>query len=413
MSDGRAAQSLARILSARAGLRLDGAGQAAGSILARAAERAGAPDVEHYAADVVVGNLPLMSLVEETRIGETYFFREPHQLEFLKRQLFNSHGPADVPLRLWSAGCASGEETYTLAMMALDAGVPAEILGTDISEIAIEAARRAEYPKWSLRGPQRDRALRHLQRAANDHFVVDERLRRGVTFGLHNLVGTAPPAPSSGGWNAILCRNVLIYFDQETQLRVIEMLAGALAENGWLFLGSCDPPASSTSLLLEAVVAEEGVFYRRRGAPGGKPPPAPHAPLPPVRPQPRRVVPRPLPPSVTGPPPMPMAAPEPLEDARAACLEGLQALELGDREAALRLFRRALYLDPALLVAELASAALFEREADPAAAARGYRRALRLASERPQDVEVPLASGATYGDISAHCHRMLVRLAHT
>ncbi|MDB4944683.1 MAG: methyltransferase, CheR-type [Labilithrix sp.] len=420
----RTTRELAHLLSARAGLRLTGAGQLPQAVLQRAARRAGAATVESYAAAVASGDASISALVEEARIGETYFFREPHQLAFLQREVLEPAASSGAPVRVWSAGCASGEEPYSIAMLLAAAGMSGEVLGTDISEVALAAAKQRRYSAWSLRGPWKDRALPYLAADADGRFTLDRALAAKVRWRTHNLVAELPPPPASASaWDAILCRNVLIYFDEATQQRVIEALAGALRPGGFLLLGSCDPPAAGAAPLLEPIIADEGVFYRRRGP--GLPVEAPRARLerPPAAQTPPRIVGAPAPRTRPAQPPLETALGEPLpvageplpvagepDEARRHCLIGLEALELGDREAALQAFRRALYLDPDLVVAELASAGLHAREGDARGAIRGYQRALRLARTRPEDDEVPLASGATYGDIVAHCQRTLASL---
>jgi len=407
-------QNLSRLLVEKAGIRLQrGPLVANRMLLERAAQRAGAGSVESYAADVAVGRASIEALVEEARIGETYFYREPHQLTFLRRQLFVPKAGERRPLRLWSAGCASGEEAYTLAMMAVDAGIPTEIVGSDIAPSATATAGRGDYPGWSLRGPHRAHAVPHLEQRG-DRYHVRANVHDRVTFAVHNLVAHEMLRASGGeGWDAILCRNVLIYFDRETQVRVIDKLARALAPGGWLLLGSCDPPAGSA--VLEPIVAEEGVFYRRSGASvAPAPSPASFAPAswtglrsPSRAPAPAvacRVS------SIAAPLPAEVAPEAAAGDARTICLRGLAAMELGARDAALELLRKALFLEPDLVVAELATAALFEREGEERAARLGYRRALRITEARPAEAEVPLASGATYADLSAHCRRMLASL---
>ena len=407
-------QNLSRLLVEKAGIRLQRGPVGANRVLLeRAAQRAGAGSVENYAADLAAGLASIEALVEEARVGETYFYREPHQLDFLRRQLFVPPAADGRPLRLWSAGCASGEEAYTLAMMAVDAGAATEIVGSDISRTATAAAGRGDYAGWSLRGPHRAHAVPHLELLGERHRVRDN-VRERVTFVVHNLVADEMLRASGGeGWDAILCRNVLIYFDRETQVLVIDKLARALAPGGWLLLGSCDPPAGS--LALEPIVAAEGVFYRRSRAPralaqarrafvpaawtGLRPPPRELAPAVAYRA-----------PSVAAPLLPELAPATDVSDARATCLRGLAAMELGARDAALELLRKALFLEPGLVVAELATAALFQREGEERAARLGYRRALRITEGQPAEAEVPLASGATYADISAHCRRVLASL---
>src|SRR5262249_5413501 len=122
-------------------------------------------------------------------------------------------------VRAWSAGCASGEEAYSLAMVFAEEGLAdrAYLLATDVSGAALAKARRATYGSWALRGDGAAAALPHLERHG-DRFVVKEPIRRLVTFERLNLALDLYPSLETGtlGLDLILCRNVLIYFDSVT-----------------------------------------------------------------------------------------------------------------------------------------------------------------------------------------------------
>jgi len=165
-------------------------------------------------------------LASHLTVGETYFFREPAHFEVIRHEVIpdvlRRRGPGHK-LRVWSAGCASGEEAYSLAIAVEEAGLAdrAHILGTDISRAALAAAREASYGTWSLRGVD-DGLVRRYFRRAQDRRLLDERISKRVAFEFLNLALDAYPSVAAGVWgmDLILCRNVLIYFDRQTIARV-------------------------------------------------------------------------------------------------------------------------------------------------------------------------------------------------
>jgi chemotaxis protein methyltransferase CheR len=146
-------------------------------------------------------------------------------------------------LRLWSAGCATGEEPYTLAMVLAEAlekhgnGIDAKILATDLSPQALETARRGVYPIDRLEGVNAERRRRWFLRGEGeytDYACVHPRLRELVSILPLNLLHEWP---MQGPFDAIFCRNVVIYFDKPTKQRLFQRYAGLLPEGGYLFLG--------------------------------------------------------------------------------------------------------------------------------------------------------------------------------
>ncbi|HVP65671.1 MAG TPA: CheR family methyltransferase [Anaeromyxobacteraceae bacterium] len=179
----------------------------------------------------------VMALVERTVVGETFFWRHPEQIALLAELAFG----ADGPLYLWSAGCASGEEPYSLAMALLEAGRAGRgdrILATDVSARGLSRARSATYGARPLRRlPERLRA-RYLSGEPPGAEVVAE-ARRLVSFSRNNLVADSPP---SGPFDVVVCRNVLIYFDPVLAAEVLYRLVGATRPGGILVLGPVELP---------------------------------------------------------------------------------------------------------------------------------------------------------------------------
>lgn len=195
----------------------------------------------------------------------SYFFRDSEQLAALRTLLLSRQRSAGRgPLLIWSAGCATGEEPYSIAMLCADLGVEAQVLATDIRSDGLELAQRATYRPWSLR---------HLPTSYRDRFttpiagahLVDRSIRERVTFRFHNLIDGVLPRPVGGdAWDWIICRNVLIYFDRPIVQRVTRSLSAVLAPDGWLFLSSTESLHGITSPF--TVEQVEGSFgYRLQG----------------------------------------------------------------------------------------------------------------------------------------------------
>jgi chemotaxis protein methyltransferase CheR len=259
-------------LRERAGLEFPGDRDAyLAAAVARAAEAAGGLGADAYAAAVLRGDADLQPLVEEVTVGETYFFRDPAQWAFVERVVLRGalarrdRDRDRVLFRAWSAGCASGEEPYTLAMLLADAGLSGrfDVVGTDISEVALARARRADYSLWSLRGDAGTRARRHLS-LVDGRFRLHPAIAAQVRFARLNLAEPGWPSPSRGiaDLDLVLCRNVLIYLAAEHVAAVAARLFQALAPGGWLLAGASDP-ALARHAPFEVVAGEHGVAYRR------------------------------------------------------------------------------------------------------------------------------------------------------
>ncbi len=186
-------------------------------------------------------------LLEHSVIGETYFFRHPEQFAAVQSQIVGSFSK-EISLRVWSAGCATGEEPYSIAMMLADAGRSRThdyILGTDISEKELRIARQAIYGPWSLRRLNPSILQRHFE-SEGDKVRVAKSIRDHVELRPHNLISDPIPLPSC---HLIFCRNVLIYFRPDTVTQVIRRLVSALLPGGILVLGPVEMPMATLSQL--------------------------------------------------------------------------------------------------------------------------------------------------------------------
>ncbi|MGE0708224.1 MAG: CheR family methyltransferase [Planctomycetota bacterium] len=207
----------------------------------------------------------LEDLVEELAIGETSFFRDSRQLALIEEELLGRLArelPPGAPLRVWSAGCATGEEAFTLALLLERAGCLAgrtlEVIGTDIVEARLARARAGRYGERALARTPLELRQRYFEREGEVWRVARERLRCSVRFRRHNLLDPAPL--DLDGCALVLCRNVLIYFDAAAdRARILEQLAARLHPAGYLLLGHAE--AASTPRL-QAEYRDGVVFHR-------------------------------------------------------------------------------------------------------------------------------------------------------
>ena len=257
----------AQAIQAHAGLSLESTRCAdAESGMRRAMVRAGIADIATYAERLASSRELLDPLVTELTVGETYFFREPDHFNFIRDEVLprvRARRGGQHVVRIWSAGCATGEEAYSLAILMQETGIRGHVLATDISQHALRRARDATYRPWALRSLDDDRRRRWFH-PAGEGWRLDARLEQQVTFERHNLARDAYPSLPIGLWDMdlVLCRNVLIYFDRASIARVARGLYETLAEGGWLLTGPSDPPLDGLAPLVP-VITKYGVFYRR------------------------------------------------------------------------------------------------------------------------------------------------------
>jgi len=185
-------------------------------------------------------------------INVTAFFRDESPWEYLREQIVP--GMLDGarnhdPLRIWSAGCASGEEAYSLAMLLSEAlgreqfRDRIKIYATDVDDQALNQARAASYSEKDLEAVPEPLRRKYFA-PENDRYVFDKDLRRSVIFGRHDLIQDAPISRI----NLLVCRNSLMYFNTEAQSRILARFHFALGENGVLFLGKAEMLLSHTQL---------------------------------------------------------------------------------------------------------------------------------------------------------------------
>ena len=183
-------------------------------------------------------------LVNKLTTNHTYFMREPQHFEFLEQvvlpKLVKQAGN-NRDLRIWSAGCSTGEEPYTLAMT-IDSFFGAEkclwdtkILATDISTAALERAQKAIYPSSQLSSiPNRWRA-NYFRKIDDEHNILGDNIRKEVIFRRFNLMNATFPFKKK--FHLILCRNVMIYFEADIRLQLVNRFYDQLEPGGYLFIG--------------------------------------------------------------------------------------------------------------------------------------------------------------------------------
>ncbi len=192
----------------------------------------------------------------------TAFFREAHHFEHFEREIVAPSRPVGRRLRIWSAGCSTGEEAYSIAMVlhtnaeALT-GRDRRILASDLDTEVLASAARGIYGADRLRTlPSRFRTAAFITPVAGDQVSISEPVRNLIAFRALNLIG---PWPFKGSFDVIFCRNVLIYFSPEMRERIIGRFADLLVPNGVLYLGHSESILGSHSRLS----AEGHTIYRR------------------------------------------------------------------------------------------------------------------------------------------------------
>jgi chemotaxis protein methyltransferase CheR len=213
------------------------------------------------------GRAELDEAIDLVTINETYFFREEYQLRAYKEEILRMLRAGPHPrdrLSVWSAGCSTGEEVYSIAMLTREAGVftgrTVRIFGSDISRKCVAAARRGVYGHSSFRATPQDMRRRYFVERSDGMHVTDE-LRSVCQFAHLNLLDVAR-STVVGRVDVIFCRNVLIYFDEASRRRVIEMFYDRLLPGGFLLLGHSES-LLNVSTAFELVHLREDLVYRK------------------------------------------------------------------------------------------------------------------------------------------------------
>jgi chemotaxis protein methyltransferase CheR len=188
-------------------------------------------------------------LVDELTTNKTSFFRESSHFDVLRKKGIAT--TVNRRLRVWSAGCSSGEEPYTLAMTLREMGdelngYDVRILATDLSERMLSKARAGIYDDEQMGDIAPALRAKYFERTNDDQWRVKPVLRQLIQFAPLNLQGEWP---MKGPFNAIYCRNVMIYFDRETRQKLVNRFTNLLAPNGFFFVGHSESLTGLTSTL--------------------------------------------------------------------------------------------------------------------------------------------------------------------
>jgi chemotaxis protein methyltransferase CheR len=350
-------------------------------------------------------------LIDEVTVQETTFVRDRDQLDAIPWHglLRSARAAGSAVIRVWSAGCATGEEPYTLALLAAEAFAPApapvDVLGTDISGRAIAAATAGRYRERAVRALDAPLRRRYLEHQGDGSYLVSQRLRELVRFRQHNLVRDQVPPPGEAGFDLITCRNVLIYFDAPIAERAVERLDCSLRPDGKLLLGVADALRRTFQ-----TTAREHLPDRPRAAKPADRSPAPRPRTPPRESRSGRLA---AALAAAGKGHREAALTEvqallacnPL-DTDAHFVYGLVVLEGGEPARAVAAFRRALYTDPTFALAAFTLGCAHDALGDRAAARRAYEQALRTLD--PADIRHELLlQQIDIGDIAAACQTRL------
>ncbi|CAN5881171.1 N/A [soil metagenome] len=202
----------------------------------------------------------LAHLFNMVLINVTTFFRDPEAWEFLRThaipRIVAARGPHG-PIRVWSAACSSGEEAYTLAILLAEALGPdafrerVKIYGTDVDEEALTLARAATYPPKQVEGVPAELLDRYFERTAS-HYSFRKEFRRAIIFGRNNLVHDSPISRI----DLLTCRNSLMYFNPETQARILARFHFALNDGGYLMLGRSETLLSHPNIFVPAEIKQ-------------------------------------------------------------------------------------------------------------------------------------------------------------
>ncbi|MEP0908854.1 ATP-binding protein [Leptolyngbya subtilissima ST-M1] len=223
--------------------------------------------LEDYAQHLQEHPAEVQALHDEILIHVTSFFRDPDTFEQLKAQVFptiSQNKAADTPIRIWVAGCSTGEEVYSIAICLLEffsdrATVPPiQIFATDISEAAIAKARAGVYLESQMGGVSPERLSRFFFPVAAGGYQISSAVRELCVFARHDL-GSDPPFSNL---DLISCRNVLIYLSSALQERIIAIFHYSLNLNGFLVLGASESVKTASDLF--ASVHEAAKIYARK-----------------------------------------------------------------------------------------------------------------------------------------------------
>jgi chemotaxis protein methyltransferase CheR len=316
------------------------------TFLHRRLREARVPSLEEYLARLSPQSSELQLLLDSITVTHSWFMRDPGQLAIIA-ELLARRPPGAPPLKVWVPGCATGEDVYSIAILAEDAGRAVEVVGTDINLAALRRAELGSYGSWSVK--DLSDVERYFQRGERSTFKIAERFKPSVRFERHNLL----EAPPRSDWDVVLCRNVLIYISRERARGVVERLSDSLVSGGYLLLGASEvvfevPPQLDATYIAGRLalrrVAENGARHSSRPPTPSLVPHAPkerwHAPVPALPRAAASITERGLPATAAA-----LAADSPLS-AEALLARGHDLLDRSELAAAVIEYELAVDLDP-------------------------------------------------------------------
>lgn len=210
-------------------------------------------------------------VIDSMTTNETFWFRDVYPYDYLKNTLFPQYMTGNNrmfgPVRIWSAACSSGQEPYSISMMAEEykrqsmgnLARQVQIVATDLSSTVLEQARNGEYDKLSvMRGLSAERLERYFDNPSPQIWKVKPFVKERIDFRSLNLMDSYA---SLGKFDIVFCRNVLIYFNAELKREILQKIHATLKPQGILFLGSSEGLAGVADLF-EMVRCEPGILYR-------------------------------------------------------------------------------------------------------------------------------------------------------
>ena len=200
-----------------------------------------------------IGELNVM--IDIVTTNETYFYREKSQLDAFAREILPELADRNSKkkrLRIWSAGCSTGEEPYTLAILCSESGLfdskwEVDIIGTDISQRVLHTARKAVFSPSSFRATQENELDRYFSRTEDGKYALDDSIRNMVHFGHLNLMDEKMMGLIRE-CDIIMCRNVIIYFDKNAKAKVVNSFFRKLVPDGYLLLGHSESLMNITTV---------------------------------------------------------------------------------------------------------------------------------------------------------------------
>ncbi|TAN45772.1 MAG: tetratricopeptide repeat protein [Nitrospirae bacterium] len=224
-------------------------------------------------SSAAISRTEIEKLAGHLTVGETFFLRDRRVFEIIRDEIIGKmvgeRGNADRRMRIWSAGCSTGEEPYSIAVLLSEMGDMLKdwnlfILATDINAGALHKASEGTYAQWSFRDTPQWFKTKYFREEGKGHFKIRSDVKERVSFAYLNLVDDVYPSllNNTNALDLIVCRNVLMYFVPELACAVVERFYRCLVEGGWLIIGPCEA-SQEASRLFTAVNFGDAVMYRK------------------------------------------------------------------------------------------------------------------------------------------------------